>query len=117
MVHYPVMDHKDIAKLSVASITDKDCILFLWATFPNLREAIYVMKEWGFTYKTLGFIWIKTNKDEPGWTQDEFFIFQFKFKLNVEHLKHIVDHDDAGRKMVFRPTVRGPGGRRRDVRL
>jgi len=62
MVHYPVMDYKQIASLAVKDITDKDCILFLWATFPNLKEALYVIDAWGFDYKTIGFIWIKTNK-------------------------------------------------------
>ena len=29
-----------------------NCVLFLWATAPKLLEAIEVMGEWGFTYKT-----------------------------------------------------------------
>ncbi len=37
-------------------------MLFLWATFPNIQEALDVMRAWGFKYKTLGFSWIKTNK-------------------------------------------------------
>jgi N6-adenosine-specific RNA methylase IME4 len=36
-------------------------MLFLWATFPKLQEALDVIKAWGFKYKTLGFSWIKTN--------------------------------------------------------
>jgi N6-adenosine-specific RNA methylase IME4 len=36
-------------------------MLFLWATFPNLQEALNVINAWGFQYKTLGFSWIKTN--------------------------------------------------------
>lgn len=30
----------------------EDCVLFLWATAPKLREALQVMDAWGFTYKT-----------------------------------------------------------------
>jgi site-specific DNA-methyltransferase (adenine-specific) len=37
-------------------------MLFMWATFPQLQEALDVMKAWGFKYKTLGFSWIKTNR-------------------------------------------------------
>lgn len=44
-------------------LADKDCILFLWATFPKIQEALDVMKAWGFEYKTVGFTWIKKNKN------------------------------------------------------
>jgi N6-adenosine-specific RNA methylase IME4 len=43
-------------------IADKDSVLFLWATFPNLPEAMRVIKAWGYTYKTVAFVWIKKNK-------------------------------------------------------
>lgn len=36
----------------------EDCVLFMWATAPKLREALEVMEGWGFTYKTHG-IWDK----------------------------------------------------------
>lgn len=61
-VHYPTMSLSDIEALPVADIADDNCILFLWATFPNLQESLNVIKAWGFKYKTLGFSWIKTNK-------------------------------------------------------
>ena len=31
----------------------------MWATFPNIREAITVMEAWGFIYKTAAFVWVK----------------------------------------------------------
>jgi len=52
----------DIACLPVQDVRDNDSILFLWTTFPNLREALQVIEAWGFEYRTLGFSWIKTNK-------------------------------------------------------
>jgi len=61
--HYPTMSIEDIKWLPVPDLADQNCMLFLWATFPNLVEALDVIKHWGFTYKTLGFSWIKTNKD------------------------------------------------------
>ena len=61
--HYPTMSIQDIKNLPVEDLADKNAILFLWATFPNLQEALDVIKAWGFTYKTLGFSWIKTNKN------------------------------------------------------
>ena len=61
-VHYNTMTVKDIKNLPVNKIADKNCMLFLWVTFPNLREGLEVMKVWGFDYRTLGFSWIKLNK-------------------------------------------------------
>jgi len=59
---YPLLKTEQLAKLSVPSITAPDATLFLWATFPCLPDAFVVMKAWGFFYKTIGFVWIKTNK-------------------------------------------------------
>lgn len=59
---YPVMNTSDIKRLDVQSLADKDCTLFLWATMPMLPDAIEVAKAWGFTYKTVGFVWVKTNR-------------------------------------------------------
>ncbi|MHA1287760.1 MAG: MT-A70 family methyltransferase [Candidatus Thorarchaeota archaeon] len=53
---YPTMEIEDICDLKPE--TADDAILFLWATAPKLLEAIKVMKEWGFTYKT-NIVWIK----------------------------------------------------------
>lgn len=57
--HYHTMSKEDIFNLPVESIAEKDCILFLWVTFPCLHEGLETMKRWGFTYKTLGFCWVK----------------------------------------------------------
>lgn len=35
----------------------------MWATYPQLEEALKLMKAWGFKYKTVAFTWVKTNKD------------------------------------------------------
>lgn len=61
--HYPVMKTKDICALSISNFADENCILFLWATFPRLVDAIEVIKSWGFEYKTVGFVWVKTMKN------------------------------------------------------
>ena len=41
----------------------ENSLLFLWVTFPMLKEGIEVLESWGFRYKTLGFNWIKLNKN------------------------------------------------------
>lgn len=60
--HYNTMSTKDISKLPVRNICTDHAICFMWATFPNIAEALKVMKAWGFEYKTAAFVWIKRNK-------------------------------------------------------
>jgi len=64
---YDVMDNEDIYKLPIKDLADKDCILFLWATYPKLQEALETIKSWGFIYKTVAFTWVKQNKVSNGW--------------------------------------------------
>jgi N6-adenosine-specific RNA methylase IME4 len=59
---YSVLGTKGICALPVAGLADDDCVLFMWATFPMLPDAFQVMKAWGFDYKTVAFVWNKTNK-------------------------------------------------------
>lgn len=65
--HYPVMNTAAIMKMPVASVAADDSILLLWATWPNLVDGIRVGEAWGFTYKTLGFIWVKRSVQGSGW--------------------------------------------------
>lgn len=64
--HYKAMSLKDILTLPIGSIADKDCVLFLWGAYPMLQEALKTVDAWGFTYKTIGFQWIKQNKSGKG---------------------------------------------------
>ena len=64
---YDVMDDADIYKLPVKDIADKNCVLFLWATYPKLQEAIETVRAWGFAYKTVAFTWVKKNKKSDGY--------------------------------------------------
>ena len=36
--HYPVMSIKDICNLPIKDIADKDCVLFMWVTYPKLNQ-------------------------------------------------------------------------------
>ena len=60
--HYEVMNNKDICNLPIRELADEDCILFIWGTFPLLPEVLDVIKSWGFEYKSIGFLWLKKNK-------------------------------------------------------
>lgn len=62
---YPTMQLEDIMALPVQSIAAEHCALFMWGTWPQMREALQVMKAWGFEHKTCGFVWVKLNKNKP----------------------------------------------------
>lgn len=59
--HYPTMTTAEICALPVREICGGGSACFMWATFPNIGEAIKVMEAWGFQYKTAAFVWIKKN--------------------------------------------------------
>ena len=65
--HYHTMKPEDIYDLPVQDIADDDCLLFMWATFPNLEIALETIRRWGFKYKTAAFVWVKRNRKSPGW--------------------------------------------------
>ena len=68
--HYGTMTVDQLKKMGVGAagggIANSDCALFMWATFPMLREALEVIEAWGFTYKTVAFNWVKQNKTGAG---------------------------------------------------
>jgi len=63
--HYPTMSLGDIRNLGIdlRAIEADDCVLFMWATYPNLKEAFSVLEAWGFEYKTVAFTWLKIYSD------------------------------------------------------
>ena len=63
--HYDTQEIEWIAGLPVAAVAADDCVLFIWATWPLLPEALRVIEAWGFTYKTEAFSWVKVLPDCP----------------------------------------------------
>jgi N6-adenosine-specific RNA methylase IME4 len=61
--HYKCMNLNDIKNLPVRDWADKDCVLLMWVTDPMLEKGLEVIRSWGFNYKTVGFYWVKTNKN------------------------------------------------------
>ena len=60
--HYQTMRTEDIEDLPIHKLCTNSAVCFMWATFPNISEALKTMKAWGFTYKTAAFVWVKKNK-------------------------------------------------------
>lgn len=63
MAHYPMVKLDELKRLPIQSICEDASILFLWATFPRLKDALELMESWGFIYRTIGFCWIKKFKN------------------------------------------------------
>lgn len=59
--HYQCMSTPEICALPVGHLARGDCYLFLWATFPMMRDAFKVLDAWGFKYVTGG-AWVKRGK-------------------------------------------------------
>ena len=80
--HYQCMTIKELEEMgeTIQNIAAANCLLFMWVTFPNLNEGLELIKKWGFTYKTLGFSWIKTNRKN----KKPFFGIGFYTKSNCE---------------------------------
>ena len=56
----------DIIRLPVNRIAKDNAVLLMWVVDPLLDQAFKVIDAWGFTYKTVGFTWAKTNKNTMG---------------------------------------------------
>ncbi len=59
--HYPLMDINDLYELKVSSITDENCLLFMWVQDAHLKNGINLGEHWGFKYSTIAFVWDKQN--------------------------------------------------------
>lgn len=58
--HYKLMTRDEIMTLPVDRLAQKDCMLLLWVTAPQLGFALSAMQAWGFTYKS-NMVWRKTT--------------------------------------------------------
>lgn len=58
--HYPTMSVAELSALDVRGMAADDAVLFCWATFPLLPDALEVVKAWGFKYKT-ALVWDKVR--------------------------------------------------------
>lgn len=61
-IQYPTMSNEEISTLPIKDIVAKDAACFMWTTDAHMPAALEIMKAWGFTYKTIAFVWIKKEK-------------------------------------------------------
>ena len=63
--HYPTVPVSEMKTWDVASISEEDCLLFMWSSSPHLDQAIQLGKAWGFRWATVAFVWDK-QRPNPG---------------------------------------------------
>ena len=56
---YETMTMEDMYDLPIEKITAKNCLLYMWATGPKMKEAFKLIDAWGFNYVTMAFVWDK----------------------------------------------------------
>jgi site-specific DNA-methyltransferase (adenine-specific) len=59
---YATMPDAALARLPVGRLGAKDSVMFMWGTWPTLPVNLATMAAWDYEYKTLGFLWVKTNE-------------------------------------------------------
>ncbi len=134
--HYRTLPLKEIASFKVngtlvGDLAAPDCALFLWATWPLLVEALYVIRRWGFDYKGCAFTWVKTTQaGKPamglgrmtrGNTEPCLFATRGKPKRVDAGVHQVVLDDTLAEEAVFAPrgphSAKPPEVRDRIVRL
>lgn len=61
--HYDLLSWSDLEALPLQAISSKSSALFLWATGPLLHRQIVLFDSWGFHYRGVAFVWVKTRRD------------------------------------------------------
>ncbi|AVH41846.1 MT-A70 family methyltransferase [Agrobacterium tumefaciens] len=60
LAKYELMKDVDILAMPVGKLASMNCLLYCWATAPQLPLAIDCVKAWGFEYKSV-LVWKKTT--------------------------------------------------------
>ena len=57
--YYPCQDLDTLKALPIGELMAPDAALFCWVVQPMLPEALEVLAAWGFSFRTVAFVWIK----------------------------------------------------------
>ena len=61
--HYSTEEVRSLAKIPVADMASHNSAMFMWVVDSHLDQGIELMKQWGFKFKTIAFVWVKTGKN------------------------------------------------------
>ena len=103
---YSTMSLDEIRALPVPEISDKGCVLALWATVPLLPEALAVLVDWGFVYKTAMF-WHKKRNGLGSWFRGEIelLLVGITGKVKAFHCQHPNFIESTPRKHSQKPGI------------
>lgn len=59
--HYHCMNLDEVEALPVGDLLAEDATLLMWVPDGFLPHGIRIAEGWGFTYKTVGYYWVKTT--------------------------------------------------------
>jgi N6-adenosine-specific RNA methylase IME4 len=59
--HYSTHAVRALAELPVRDAAASDCALFMWTVDSHVDQGIELAAAWGFAFKTIAFVWAKTN--------------------------------------------------------
>jgi N6-adenosine-specific RNA methylase IME4 len=62
---YPTLTLDELKGMPLQEIAKDDSLLFMWTSSPHLAQAIELGEAWGFSYRTVAFVWDKMNHN-PG---------------------------------------------------
>ena len=66
-LHYDTMSDDEIRNFKFSQIADDECVVLCWTTDAHLPIALDMLKNNGFTYKTIGFVWDKQKAYMGKW--------------------------------------------------
>lgn len=73
--YYPTMPLEQLCdgewKRELRDVTERNSVLFMWATGPILVDALEVMKAWGYKYKQVAFVWDKVMVNPGAYTMTQ----------------------------------------------
>jgi len=109
--HYNTMKIEDICRLPVRNMAEDNAVLFMWATFPMMAEALKVIDSWGFIYKSAAFVWVKQNKVSltPFWgmgayTRANSEVCLIAISKNTKAKKQVLSH--AVHQIIHAPVMK-----------
>lgn len=99
---YATMSFTDIAALPVSRLGRGDCLLFMWACWPTVDQAIDVLKAWGFRYVTGGAWHKRTSGGKSAFgtgyrmrsATEPFLIGTLGNPATVRNIRNVIETDD-----------------------
>ena len=57
--NYTDMTLEELKRMDVESIAEDNALIFMWSCGPILKQSIELIEAWGFSFRTVAFVWNK----------------------------------------------------------